>query len=780
MVARALIYIILLFSITTGFSQTGKEFWFAVPYVDETHDSDTDNFFRISTGEASAVVEFYCFQDASGNALAETLTHSVEIPANSVSDVTLSIDGTGDLSLPLYTNSSYEIVLNKGIHITSSNPVTIYYEVGSYNNSDIFSLKGKDALGTDFYPVFQNYMKNHLGGTWGLHSWETVDIIATEDNTVIDYFIPSNFTETAFTNGEKVSFDTYTQTTITLNKGQTYSIKAPVRTAKKAFDGIYISSSKDIAVTIKDDSAVDNRIAFSADLIGDQIVPISVAGSKYIIPDFDGFPNDTPNPEDMIQIAVFRAIEDNTSLLIGGETITLDKGDVYSDYNFNHNNTFRVAEADKNILCFHVAGYPSAVTSATEVGGAVLPAVDECSGSTQASFVIPTAQNGYEISLISRTGTANTFYYKTSSGNWTAFNPTFTGIDVTGDGNDDWYCSIDLNFTPTPGESYLIKNTEASFHLGVLSGVVGAGNAHGGFYSYFSDFTAPDIQISFSKMPNGQVQLFAFGGVKDSYTWERIYHTFASTADSSICYQSYFSDDLHPAVCSDDINPILLSERMLYNDKEYFFKATGKSICSDEYISSNVDIEVVANIAYLPVSLSEFNVKATEKGEIKLMWETLSEKDNDFFTIEHSSDGIYFSPVGYLNGAGTTSKKNNYSFTDNQSQAGIHYYRLKQTDYNGTFSYSKTISVVTTNSNNCSVYPNVITNNESPTVIIPVSPNNTTVHVFSSEGKLTYSTETEAGATQLELPTNLGNGLYNIFIKNLSFTEHHRLLVANK
>jgi hypothetical protein len=70
-----------------------------------------------------------------------------------------------------------------------------------------------------------------------------------------------------------------------------------------------------------------------------------------------------------------------------------------------------------------------------------------------------------------------------------------------------------------------------------------------------------------------------------------------------------------------------------------------------------------------------------------------SELNNDFFTVERSGTGEVFSSVGTFNGNGTTSQAHTYKLFDANPIYGTAYYRLKQTDFDGTFTYSKIISV---------------------------------------------------------------------------------------
>lgn len=95
----------------------------------------------------------------------------------------------------------------------------------------------------------------------------------------------------------------------------------------------------------------------------------------------------------------------------------------------------------------------------------------------------------------------------------------------------------------------------------------------------------------------------------------------------------------------------------------------------------------------LPIELVYF--KAHEfGGGVRFEWETASELNNDFFTIEFSIDAVEFAELNIIEGAGTSTEPHNYRYTDFSSHAGIIYYRLKQTDYDGNFSYSETVPVV--------------------------------------------------------------------------------------
>jgi len=102
------------------------------------------------------------------------------------------------------------------------------------------------------------------------------------------------------------------------------------------------------------------------------------------------------------------------------------------------------------------------------------------------------------------------------------------------------------------------------------------------------------------------------------------------------------------------------------------------------------------NISVLPIELLSFS-GSCEKENVILNWSTASEINNNYFTIERSSDGTNFEPIETVQGAGNSSTIRSYEFTDSPpdggGQEGALYYRLKQTDYNGKYEYFGPISV---------------------------------------------------------------------------------------
>lgn len=93
----------------------------------------------------------------------------------------------------------------------------------------------------------------------------------------------------------------------------------------------------------------------------------------------------------------------------------------------------------------------------------------------------------------------------------------------------------------------------------------------------------------------------------------------------------------------------------------------------------------------IPVELVSFTSE-TSDGKIKLEWITASETNNLGFEIERSPDKITFQKIGFMRGAGTSTEKHRYIFTDSLPQGNLIYYRLKQIDLDGSFAYSHVVS----------------------------------------------------------------------------------------
>lgn len=96
---------------------------------------------------------------------------------------------------------------------------------------------------------------------------------------------------------------------------------------------------------------------------------------------------------------------------------------------------------------------------------------------------------------------------------------------------------------------------------------------------------------------------------------------------------------------------------------------------------------VICQNCALPIELLSFNADLGD-GLVYLTWETASETENDYFWVQRSTDGFTWENILWHDGAGNSSSLISYMMEDRQPLLGLSYYRLKQTDMNGAFSFS--------------------------------------------------------------------------------------------
>ncbi len=185
----------------------------------------------------------------------------------------------------------------------------------------------------------------------------------------------------------------------------------------------------------------------------------------------------------------------------------------------------------------------------------------------------------------------------------------------------------------------------------------------------------------------------------------------------------------------------------------------------------------------LPISLLSFNA-APEADHVKVSWQTALEINNHFFTVEHSKDNVHFYEFANVDGAGNSTEILSYSVNDFEP-GSVHYYRLKQTDFNGDFTYSKSIMVRTGLKVPITVSPNPVTNGFTHINFTPIS--NGDVHVLVSNILGKKILETTYPATgfgtydiNLDLSNVTDNGIYMLSVSCGDQTETQRLLVTGK
>lgn len=490
------IIIILLFSVLSGYSQIDTLFWFAVPEVDDTH-GDQPILLRFVTNSEDSDISISV--PASDNF--ETI--SLSLPAKSTETVDLTEYKT------LLENTEFDIVSNKGLLIRSSNPISAYYEVSNVTNADVFSLKGTNGLGESFYACFQNHWHNKAESvtlpwrgypsqnTWATNSWSSIDIVATEDGTVIEIVPTADIEKSDGTvYPENIPFS------ISLNRGQTYSAKAASRRAEDHLDGTKITVTtpdKPIAVTVKDDGVLafsEETEKIGGDLLGDQLIPVGIIGKDYIVMKGDVERETALYNDDYLGERVFVvATQDDTRIQLfspsGGQITeqTIDEQETASFLIDNYQYT--KISANKDVYVFHVSGFRY------ELAAAVIPPLKDCSGTQKMAFTKAYEAEGdwidsdenFRMNIMVKQGAEGCFTISGTEQTW------LTADDFTPIPNSEWsYATIiPTNEQVSVNNTYFIENQCAIFHLGVLN-VSKYGSDKAAFYGYFSSFYQENLQ----------------------------------------------------------------------------------------------------------------------------------------------------------------------------------------------------------------------------------------------------------------------------------------------
>jgi Secretion system C-terminal sorting domain len=176
----------------------------------------------------------------------------------------------------------------------------------------------------------------------------------------------------------------------------------------------------------------------------------------------------------------------------------------------------------------------------------------------------------------------------------------------------------------------------------------------------------------------------------------------------------------------------------------------------------------------LPIALSLFNVEKNNLSN-KLTWTTETETNGSHFDVEKSTDNKTWKSIGQVTAKGNSLRRENYAF-DDASPNAINYYRLKMIDRDGSFLYSKIITVRMTSKGEVSISPN------------PVQ-SNLFVNVIDAENEnLKVSVSNYAGQIVLEKNITIyGNGNLTLSMEDfqsgiyiISVTDENKNVIATK
>ncbi|MFA9212221.1 MAG: SBBP repeat-containing protein [Candidatus Methylacidiphilales bacterium] len=174
----------------------------------------------------------------------------------------------------------------------------------------------------------------------------------------------------------------------------------------------------------------------------------------------------------------------------------------------------------------------------------------------------------------------------------------------------------------------------------------------------------------------------------------------------------------------------------------------------------DVYIAKYSNTGTLPIKLLSFTATLANEN-VHCTWETASEINNDYFTIERSKDGNGFEAVGNIKGQENSNRNMHYSYTDYNPFSGISYYRLKQTDFDGKYTYSeiKKVGLDKELASKISLYYD---NNNPIVKINSLTKSNTIIELINLNGTKLLSNEQPIinGENTFAINGNITAGLY--------------------
>lgn len=178
----------------------------------------------------------------------------------------------------------------------------------------------------------------------------------------------------------------------------------------------------------------------------------------------------------------------------------------------------------------------------------------------------------------------------------------------------------------------------------------------------------------------------------------------------------------------------------------------------DELTSLGPDFTII-NESVLAVQWLKPVTASIQNRYSRVEWSTVSEINNEKFVIEHSNNGKEFFGVGEQKGEGNTTELRAYNFIHDAPSPGMNYYRIKQMDFDGNYSYSN-IAFVSNNSREFQIYPNPVGNEATITTA-----HDNIINVYDVHGRLVLSKFLNAGKNSVSM-AELPSGIYILLLQN--------------
>jgi hypothetical protein len=182
------------------------------------------------------------------------------------------------------------------------------------------------------------------------------------------------------------------------------------------------------------------------------------------------------------------------------------------------------------------------------------------------------------------------------------------------------------------------------------------------------------------------------------------------------------------------------------------------TVNADGYTMLESYLNTLSSIQNLPLTFLSFEANLGLGKKTQLKWITTNEINTSKFIVERSDDGVNFDPIAEVK-ANNTSGTHQYISSDQNPLKGISYYRLKQMDNDGKYTYSKIVAIDLKLNKDVVLYPNPVGN--SLIFMHPSSLSVATINLVSANGKLEISISAQPNTSQTEIDvSSLNAGAY--------------------
>ncbi|HRO48442.1 lectin-like protein [Agriterribacter sp.] len=216
------------------------------------------------------------------------------------------------------------------------------------------------------------------------------------------------------------------------------------------------------------------------------------------------------------------------------------------------------------------------------------------------------------------------------------------------------------------------------------------------------------------------------------------------------------SNENHAQIYSVGANPGKWNDLAGTTSLGYVVEYGGLTTDPPVFLTANRTISINS---ILPVTGLKFQVSETAKGSF-LTWSTQTEINTLHFDIEHSDDGIHFNKIGQQSAAGNSSFRREYEWLHTAPSAGYNYYRLKQVDTDGRYTFSE-IKLLKIEKEKISITPNPV--RSQLTVNYPYNKKPATLLILRSNGVQTHKITIKQNQTLIDV-SQMSAGIYYITI----------------